>query len=41
MEAEINGKIIGIPVDVKEKASGNCIVCGKKSQDIVRVAVSY
>lgn len=41
MEEEINGKVLGIPMDEKEKASGNCIVCGKKAQNVVRVAVAY
>jgi prolyl-tRNA synthetase len=41
MEEEINGKILGVPVDIKEKASGKCIVCDKKAQNIVRVAVAY
>ncbi len=41
MEEEINGKVLGIPMDEKEKASGNCIVCGKKAQKVVRVAVAY
>jgi prolyl-tRNA synthetase len=41
MEQEINGKVLGVPQDTKEKVSGNCIVCGKKAQNIVRVAVAY
>jgi hypothetical protein len=41
MEEEINGKVLGMPMDEKEKASGNCIVCGKKAQNVVRVAVAY
>ncbi|HML03369.1 MAG TPA: proline--tRNA ligase [Candidatus Bathyarchaeia archaeon] len=41
MEEEINGKILGVPVDIKEKTSGKCIVCDKKAQNIVRVAVAY
>jgi prolyl-tRNA synthetase len=41
MEEEINGKILGVPVDIKEKVSGKCIVCDKKAQNIVRVAVAY
>jgi len=41
MEEEINGKVLGIPQDEKGKASGNCIVCGKKAKTIVRVAVAY
>jgi prolyl-tRNA synthetase len=41
MEQEINGKMLGVPRDTKEKVSGTCIVCGKKAQNIVRVAVAY
>jgi prolyl-tRNA synthetase len=41
MEQEINGKMLGVPQDKKEKVSGTCIVCGKKAQNIVRVAVAY
>jgi prolyl-tRNA synthetase len=41
MEEEINGKVLGMPMDEKEKVSGNCIVCGKKAQNVVRVAVAY
>jgi prolyl-tRNA synthetase len=41
MEQEINGKVLGVLQNVKEKVSGNCVVCGKKAQNIVRVAVAY
>lgn len=41
LEGEINGKVLGIPMDEKEKVSENCIVCGKKAQNVVRVAVAY
>ena len=41
MEEEINGKVLGMPMDEKEKTYGNCIVCGKKAQNVVRVAVAY
>ncbi|MBX5326310.1 MAG: proline--tRNA ligase [Candidatus Bathyarchaeia archaeon] len=41
MEEEINGKILGIPQDEKEKPSENCIVCGKEAKTVVRVAVAY
>jgi len=41
MEQEINGKMLGVPMDMKEEVSGTCIVCGKEAKDIVRVAVAY
>lgn len=41
MEQEIDGKVLGTPRDMAEKVSGNCIVCGKKAKEIVRVAVAY
>jgi prolyl-tRNA synthetase len=41
MEQEINGKVLGIPQDAKEQVSGACIVCGKKAQNVVRVAAAY
>lgn len=41
MEQEINAKVLGVPQDIKEGVSGTCVVCGKKAQNIVRVAVAY
>jgi prolyl-tRNA synthetase len=41
MEQEIDGKVLGTPRELAEKVSGNCIVCGKKAKEIVRVAVAY
>jgi len=38
---EVNARVLGTPMDLKEKDAGNCVVCGKKSKDIVRVAVAY
>lgn len=41
LEEAVDARVLGTPVDLKEKAAGNCIVCGKKAKDIVRVAVAY
>jgi len=41
LEEEVNARVLGTPVDLKEKVAGNCVVCGKKAKDIVRVAVAY
>jgi len=41
LEEEVNARVLGTPVDLKEKVVGKCVVCGKKAKDIVRVAVAY
>jgi len=41
LEEEVEARVLGTPVDLKEKVSGNCIMCGKKAKHIVRVAVAY
>jgi prolyl-tRNA synthetase len=41
LEEQVNARVLGTPVDLKEKVVGNCVVCGKKAKDIVRVAVAY
>jgi len=41
LEEEVNARVLGTPVDLKEKVVGNCVVCGKKAKGIVRVAVAY
>jgi prolyl-tRNA synthetase len=41
LEEEVNARVLGTPVDLKEKVTGNCVVCGKRAKDIVRVAVAY
>ena len=35
------GEIIGIPYDVKEKASSSCVWCNNKSRYVVYVGNSY
>jgi prolyl-tRNA synthetase len=41
LEEQVNARVLGTPVDLKETVVGNCVVCGKKAKDIVRVAVAY
>jgi len=41
LEENVNARVLGTPVDLKEKVVGNCVVCGKKAANIVRVAVAY
>jgi prolyl-tRNA synthetase len=42
-EEEVNARVLGTPVDLKQKAKEkeNCVVCGKKAKDFVRTAVAY
>jgi len=41
LEEQVNARVLGTPGDLKEKVVGNCVVCGRKAKDIVRVAVAY
>ena len=41
LEEEVNARVLGTPVDLEEKVSGNCVVCGKKAKEIMRTAVAY
>jgi prolyl-tRNA synthetase len=41
LEEQVNARVLGTPEDLKEKAKGHCVVCGKKAEEIVRVAVAY
>jgi prolyl-tRNA synthetase len=41
IEKETGGEIRGTRIDLIEKASGNCIVCGKKAKEIIYIAKSY
>jgi prolyl-tRNA synthetase len=41
LEGEVNARVLGTPVDLEEKVSGNCVVCGKKAKEIMRTAVAY
>jgi len=41
LEEEVNARVLGTPEDEKEKVNGNCVVCGKRAENTVRVAVAY
>jgi prolyl-tRNA synthetase len=41
LEEQVNARVLGTPEDLREKAKGHCVVCGKRAQEIVRVAVAY
>ncbi|MEA2090588.1 MAG: proline--tRNA ligase [Thermoproteota archaeon] len=41
LQEKVRGRLLGVPEDVKEKAEGNCVVCGRKAKNVVRVAVAY
>jgi prolyl-tRNA synthetase len=41
IEKETGGRIRGTRIDVKEKASGNCVVCGKPAKEVVYIAKEY
>jgi prolyl-tRNA synthetase len=38
---ELDADVLGTPEDVKEKVKGACVICGKKAESILRVAVAY
>jgi len=41
LEKKLEASVLGTPTDSKEKAKGNCVVCGKKAESILRTAISY
>ncbi len=41
LEERVNASLLGTPVDIEEKIEGNCLVCGKKAANLVRVATAY
>ncbi len=41
IEKETSGKIRGTRIDLKEKPTGKCMVCGKKAEEIVYIAKEY
>jgi prolyl-tRNA synthetase len=36
-----NARVLGTPEDIRTKAKGKCLVCGKKAESTVRVAMAY
>jgi len=41
LEEEVNARVLGTPIDFRKKVRENCVVCGKKAESIIRVAVAY
>ncbi len=41
LETETEASVLGTPEDLKEKTKGNCVICGKSAEDILRIAVAY
>jgi prolyl-tRNA synthetase len=41
LEEEANARVLGTPMDLKEKIEGNCVLCRKKAKSIVRISVAY
>ncbi|MCX6800701.1 MAG: proline--tRNA ligase [Candidatus Diapherotrites archaeon] len=41
VEKETGGRIRGTRIDVKEKANGKCVICGKPAQEVVYIAKEY
>jgi prolyl-tRNA synthetase len=41
LEEDVQASVLGTPEDLKEKVKGNCVVCGRKAESILRAAISY
>jgi len=41
LEEEVEARVLGVPTDVKEKVEGECVVCGRKAEHVVRTAIAY
>ena len=41
LEEKVDARLLGIPLDERDKTDGECAVCGKKTSNLVRVAVAY
>lgn len=41
IEKDVQASVRGKKVDEKEKAKGNCVICGRKANEIVYIARSY
>jgi len=41
LEEEVDARVLGAPVDTEEKIDGKCVVCGRKAEHVVRVAIAY
>jgi prolyl-tRNA synthetase len=41
LEEEVNARVLGTPMDLREDVSGSCVICDKEAKTIVRVAIAY
>lgn len=41
IESEVDARVLGIPADAQEEASGKCPVCGGEAEHVVRLARAY
>ncbi len=41
LEEEVDARVLGVPIDTEEKVDGKCVVCGRKAEHVVRVAIAY
>jgi len=41
LEETAEARVLGVPMDAKEKIDGKCAICGKNATSIVRVAIAY
>lgn len=41
VEKEINAEVRGTMANKREKAQGNCVVCGKSATEVVYIAKAY
>jgi prolyl-tRNA synthetase len=41
LEEEVEARVLGVPIDTKEKVEGKCVVCGRKAEHVVRAAIAY
>jgi len=41
LEEAVEARVLGVPVDIEEKVTGKCVVCGRKAEHVVRAAIAY
>jgi prolyl-tRNA synthetase len=41
LEEDVQASVLGPAEDLEEKVKGNCVVCGRKAESILRAAISY
>jgi prolyl-tRNA synthetase len=41
LEEEVEARVLGVPVDQEHEVEGECVICGRKAEKTVRIAVAY